>query len=562
MVFEAKRSSWLHEPHRALKVFDPIVSGAARSALLAEFAALTGVRHPHLLAGIDAFDLTEPPYAGCVVFVLELADEDLSHRIARAGTIPPGEVAAIGVQVADGLTALHGAGRIHGDVKPENILRVGDRWALGDFGVTGLLEGSYAVTTGATIDYRPPELATAAEGTRLHRSADVWALGVTLHVAATGRHPFRGPDPLMRYAAAVRGDRLPAPGVDPALAAIVDGACLTRDPSTRADAPTLSDLLRRWPTPPPAPPRSADAPAPDADLGAPAGSTPAAGPGPSAAATPGGMVPSWSDPVRPLVAPGAPSDPPPPPPASPPPGGPPPAPPAVVGAPPVVGPAAIPAAPPPDVAPPAGPAPAGPTATPAEPTSPFAGPSGPPVGGPFDSAAQRPEFGPTGAPAGQPGANLPSASDIAPAPGASHAPAAAPAGPGAAPASPGFVPPAGPVGQGAPVAGFAAGAAQPGVAGQVAAVGGSGVEGRGREAMVAAVVVALVVLVVTQVVAVVVGEVLDGLAARRAAYAVVSLPLAAATVVVAARRTAARPPVLAAVAAVTWAIATVALFLR
>ena len=61
------------------------------------------VRHPHLLAGIDAFDLTEPPFAGCVVFVLELAEEDLSHRVARAGALPPAEVAAIGAQVADGL---------------------------------------------------------------------------------------------------------------------------------------------------------------------------------------------------------------------------------------------------------------------------------------------------------------------------------------------------------------------------------------------------------------------------------------------------------------------------
>jgi serine/threonine protein kinase len=276
VVFEARRSSWLDEPHRALKVFDPIVSSAARSALLGEFGALTGVRHPHLLAGIDAFDLTEAPFAGCVVFVLELADEDLSHRVARQGALPPGEVATLGAQVADGLTALHAEGRIHGDVKPENILRAGDRWTLGDFGVSGVLEGSYAVTAGATIDYRPPEFARAPEGTRLHRSADVWALGVTLHVAATGHHPFGGPDPLMRFAAAVRNDRVPAPGLDPTVALVLDAGCLAPDPHNRLDAPTLADHLRAWPrslpglTPPapPAPPAAGPpAPAPPPPLG-------------------------------------------------------------------------------------------------------------------------------------------------------------------------------------------------------------------------------------------------------------------------------------------------------
>lgn len=302
VVFEARRSSWLDEPPRALKVFDPIVSAAARSALLGEFQALTGVRHPHLLAGIDAFDLTEAPFAGCVVFVLELADEDLAHRVARSGALPPDEVASIGAQVADGLTALHGQGRIHGDVKPENILRAGARWALGDFGVSGVLEGSYAVTAGATVDYRPPEFARAAEGARLHRSADVWALGVTLHVAATGRHPFGGPDPLMRFAAAVRGDRLAAPGLDPTLAAILDAGCLAPGPHERLDAPTVADHLRAWPRPLPGP--GALPPPPTA--------APAAGPTVRSPSAPGGppwAAPSVPDPPPPQPTPMVPTPP-------------------------------------------------------------------------------------------------------------------------------------------------------------------------------------------------------------------------------------------------------------
>ena len=245
VVFEARRSSWRAEPPRALKIFDPIVSSAARSTLLAEFSTLTDVHDPHLLTGIDAFDLVEPPYAGCVVFVLELADEDLSHRVARTGPLQPAEAASVVADVAEGLAALHDQGRIHGDVKPENILRVGERWVLGDFGVTSVLEGSYAVTHAATVDYRPPEAASAADGTRQHRSADVWALGVSLHVAATGRHPFPGPDPMMRFAAAVRGDRAVVPGLDPGLASIIDDGCLVADPHRRLEAAGVAARLRR-----------------------------------------------------------------------------------------------------------------------------------------------------------------------------------------------------------------------------------------------------------------------------------------------------------------------------
>jgi serine/threonine protein kinase len=245
VVFEARRSSWLNEPSRALKVFDPIVSLAARQALLGEFSALTALRHPHLLAGIDAFDIDEPPFAGCVVFVLELAEEDLANRVAAAGPLRTPQLAVIGAHVASGLATLHHQGRVHGDVKPENILRVGDRWVLGDFGVTGLLEGSYAFTPGTTIDYRPPELADSSDGNRLHRSADVWGLGVTLHVAATGRHPFRGPDPMMRYASVLRGDRAPSPAaLDPRLSGIIDRECLVPDPRQRVDAVGLEARLR------------------------------------------------------------------------------------------------------------------------------------------------------------------------------------------------------------------------------------------------------------------------------------------------------------------------------
>lgn len=235
-VFEAARDSWQSEPTRALKVFDPILSSQARSALVTEFDVLRHVRHPHVLAGEDAFDIDDGPLAGCVVFVLELAQTDLGSVLARGGPLPADQVAAIGMQLASGLAALHESGHLHGDVKPENALFANGHWKLGDFGVSAALQGSYARPTGATLDYRPPEVVAETGDGRVHRSADVWALGATLWVAATGQHPFVGADPTVRHAAIIRNDRRPAPGFADPLADVLDRRFLHPDPHARISA--------------------------------------------------------------------------------------------------------------------------------------------------------------------------------------------------------------------------------------------------------------------------------------------------------------------------------------
>jgi len=245
-VFEARRSSWLSDDgNRALKVFDPILSSAARANLVSEFATMREVRHPNLVAGDDAFDLEDGPFRGCVVFVIEMCEGDLASAIPHsAGGLPPADAADVLADVADGLAALHANGRIHGDVKPENILRKGAEWKLGDFGVSGAIQGSYAMAAGITVDYRPPEFSQVDEGVRLHKSADIWAVGVTLHVACTGRHPFPGPDPFMRYAASLRGERQLTPRLDPRIRHLIDHRCMHADPRQRATAADLASELR------------------------------------------------------------------------------------------------------------------------------------------------------------------------------------------------------------------------------------------------------------------------------------------------------------------------------
>ncbi|HYP75009.1 MAG TPA: sigma 54-interacting transcriptional regulator [Polyangiaceae bacterium] len=74
------------------------------------------------------------------------------------------------------LSALHGSGAAHGDVKPANIIVAEDRARLVDFGLSGTAE--QVEVTGGTVHYLAPEVFAQAEGDA--RARDLWALGVTL----------------------------------------------------------------------------------------------------------------------------------------------------------------------------------------------------------------------------------------------------------------------------------------------------------------------------------------------------------------------------------------------
>ncbi|MFJ1546090.1 serine/threonine-protein kinase [Streptomyces sp. NPDC088246] len=97
-------------------------------------------------------------------------------------------------QVAEALTHLHGAGIVHGDLKPSNILlRSSDPLdlALADFGVSKSLDATSRFTQRVfgTVSYCSPEYLLGAQ---VSAPQDWWALGVIVRQLATGRLPFDG----------------------------------------------------------------------------------------------------------------------------------------------------------------------------------------------------------------------------------------------------------------------------------------------------------------------------------------------------------------------------------
>lgn len=150
-------------------------------------------------------------------------------------------------QLADGLVALHAAGKLHRDLKPSNVMATpGDRTVILDFGI--------ATDVGAP-DINRKTVATSVFGTPAYMSpeqvsgeaveaSDWYALGIMLYEALTGELPFQG-NYLAVLAAKLQGPPPPPDTVTPGLPADLTGLCvdlLSVDPAARA---TGDDLLRR-----------------------------------------------------------------------------------------------------------------------------------------------------------------------------------------------------------------------------------------------------------------------------------------------------------------------------
>jgi serine/threonine-protein kinase len=145
------------------------------------------IRHPNVCRIFDIDDAD-----GYRFLTMEFATggtlRDLVKKNAPLRSLQERLTDAAGVIA--GLAAIHSAGIVHRDVKPDNMLRMEDgRLVLSDFGLaTDLPDSTMVSVFVGTPHYMAPEV---REGDPATTRSDVWSLGVVLHEILVGRRPER-----------------------------------------------------------------------------------------------------------------------------------------------------------------------------------------------------------------------------------------------------------------------------------------------------------------------------------------------------------------------------------
>jgi serine/threonine protein kinase/uncharacterized RDD family membrane protein YckC len=178
--------------YRALKL-TPITDQSAFDSWRHEIDRLESLSHPNIVRFYDADVVADGPYRDHAWIATELCDHSLAHELARLDRrpLPEPECERLLAGMLAALAAAHASGCVHRDVKPANILRHGNgTWKLCDFGTARLVPSGAAYPETRVVGTFP-YMSRAAHHGHQDQFADLYALGVTLHQALTGRvlHP-------------------------------------------------------------------------------------------------------------------------------------------------------------------------------------------------------------------------------------------------------------------------------------------------------------------------------------------------------------------------------------
>ena len=166
---------------------DPVVAERFRR----EAIAAASLNHPNIVAVHDVFEQD-----GRQAVVMQLVEgKSLRQVLDTQKRLSPELTCHIGTCVAAALDHAHGAGFVHRDVKPGNIMMTSDgRVLLTDFGIAKGLQSAEADLTSdnimmGTAKYLSPE---QVRGKKLDGRADLYSLGLVLYECLAGRVPFLG----------------------------------------------------------------------------------------------------------------------------------------------------------------------------------------------------------------------------------------------------------------------------------------------------------------------------------------------------------------------------------
>jgi serine/threonine protein kinase len=205
---------------------------------LQERTALLSVGHPHLVRVRDLVAEGE-----VLALVMDLVDGVDLRRTMATARLGRADACTLLGQVVAALAAVHAAGIVHRDVKPENVLveRAHDRLSarLTDFGIAHVTAASALTRTDqllGTVDYLAPEV---VGGDRATPAADVYAFGVVAYELLAGHRPFTGDHPFAVVHAQLEREPPRPHGMADDVWQVLQ-SCLAKDPAARPDAAALA----------------------------------------------------------------------------------------------------------------------------------------------------------------------------------------------------------------------------------------------------------------------------------------------------------------------------------
>ena len=152
-----------------------------------EAKAAGQLNHPNI---VTIYDLGESGDTAYIAMEL-LEGRDLQTILDGKRRLLVTDALNIAIQVAAGLSYAHQQRVVHGDIKPSNIMVLGNNLVkIADFGIARMastLDGGQEAAVYGTAPYMPPE---QINGKTIDARSDIYSLGVVLYTMLTDRLPF------------------------------------------------------------------------------------------------------------------------------------------------------------------------------------------------------------------------------------------------------------------------------------------------------------------------------------------------------------------------------------
>jgi serine/threonine protein kinase len=201
VVYRARHQVIGHEYALKLPYGEVALDRHFSERLRREAQVIAQLDHPNI---VRVFDFGTTPAGSSFLLMELLRGRPLSRAIIEDGKMEPRVAARLLTQVARGLSAAHDAGFVHRDLKPGNVMLVGEKGEeaakILDFGLVHVPDHSSMTETGVAMGtpcYMAPEQMRGEPATP---QSDIYSLGAVLFEMLAGIPPFVGslPDILVK----------------------------------------------------------------------------------------------------------------------------------------------------------------------------------------------------------------------------------------------------------------------------------------------------------------------------------------------------------------------------